>query len=189
MGGEDVKLSPEELGLFEDAVSGARLLPQEVLPPEGSLPPPARAAGARDAEALRELEALVRGEIPLRWQDSDQWHQSSVPGLDPRVLRKLVAGEFAVQADLDLHGSCASQARMRVERFLLEAVARRLRCVRIVHGRGRGSPDGEPVLKRQLPRWLSRGPARRSVLAYSSAAPKDGGVGATYVLLRGGRGG
>ena len=59
-----------------------------------------------------------------------------------------------------------------------------LRCVRIVHGRGKNSPGGVPVLKQNLPRWLSRGPARLIVLAYTSALPRDGGAGATYVLIR-----
>ena len=89
-----------------------------------------------------------------------------------------------MQADLDLHGSDAPTARVRVERFLLEAQGRDLRCVRIVHGRGKNSPGGVSVLKTSLPRWLSRGPARHAVLAYTSAAPRDGGPGASYVLLR-----
>ena len=110
-----------------------------------------------------------------------------MPGLDPRVLRRLRNGEFSVQADLDLHGSDAESARSLVARLIADAHAQGLRCVRIVHGKGRNSPGREPVLKRSLPRWLVRGPARRVVLAYTSASPTDGGSGATYVLLRAGR--
>ena len=88
-----------------------------------------------------------------------------------------------MQADLDLHGRDVSTARTDLESFLLECHRRGLRCVRIVHGRGRNSPDG-PVLKSNLPRWLARGPARRIVLGFATAAPRDGGAGASYVLLR-----
>jgi DNA-nicking Smr family endonuclease len=183
MGGEEAKLSPEEQGLFEAAVSGARPLEHEQHLPEPVYLKPLPIS-AREAEVLRELDALVSGRTPFTWQDSDQWLQGSVPGLDRRVLRRLAAGEFTVQAEIDLHGVDSATARVLVERFLLSASARRLRCVRIIHGRGRGSPNGVPVIKNQLPRWLARGAARHWVLAYSSAAPKDGGTGASYVLLR-----
>ncbi len=183
IGAGDSRLSAEERDLFEEAVSGVQPLAQDVHLPEPRYLRPTPIS-AREAEALRELDALVTGKAPFAWRDSEQWLQGSVAGLDPRVLRQLVAGEFTVQGEIDLHGVDSSTARRLVERFLLDAASRRLRCVRIIHGRGRGSPDGIPVIKRQLPRWLSRGPARHWVLAYSSAAPKDGGVGASYVLLR-----
>jgi DNA-nicking Smr family endonuclease len=40
------------------------------------------------------------------------------------------------------------------------------------------------VLKRRLIGWLSRSAWARYVLAFASARPCDGGVGALYVLLR-----
>jgi DNA-nicking Smr family endonuclease len=179
----DPRLTLEERGLFEETVSDVRPLEQDLHLPEPLYLKPTPIS-AREADALRELDALVQGRTPLLWRDSEQWLQGSVPGLDPRVVRQLCAGEFTVQAQIDLHGIDSRTARVLVERFLLDAAARRLRCVRIVHGRGRGSPQGVPVIKRQLPRWLARGPARHWVLAYSSATPQDGGAGATYVLLR-----
>jgi DNA-nicking Smr family endonuclease len=183
MGAGDSGLTPEEQGLFAEAVSDVRPLAHDVHQPEPVYLQPVPIS-AREAEALRELDALLNGPAPLAWRDPEQWIQGSVAGLDPRVLRQLCAGEFTVQGEIDLHGVDSHTARVRVERFLLDAAARRLRCVRIIHGRGRGSPQGVPVIKQQLPRWLSRGPARHWVLAYSSAAPKDGGAGASYVLLR-----
>jgi DNA-nicking Smr family endonuclease len=138
----------------------------------------------REREALRELDGLVAGEGQLELQDTDDLIEGRVPGLDPRVVKQLRKGEFTVQSDLDLHGMTAEEARGLVERFITGAHARGLRCLRIVHGKGRGSPGGVPVIKASLPRWLARGPARRIVLAYTSAPPHDGGSGATYVLLR-----
>ena len=140
-----------------------------------------------DREVLRELDALVSGDGSIDLTDPDDRLEGKVPGLDPRTFQRLKRGEFTVQEDLDLHGNDAPTARVLVERFLLDAHARGLRCVRIVHGRGRNSPGGEPVLKAKLPRWLARGPARTLVLAYSTAARRHGGSGATCVLLRKGQ--
>jgi DNA-nicking Smr family endonuclease len=136
---------------------------------------------------LRELDELVAGEGDVELADPDDTLQGAVPGLDPRVVKRLRKGEFTLQADLDLHGSDAQTARGLLERFLIDTHGRGLRCVRVVHGRGKNSPGGVPVLKANLPRWLARGPARHLVLAYTSATPQDGGAGATYVLLRRGR--
>jgi len=182
MSGRPPTLTPEERELFELAVADARQLAQDRHLPEPPQLTPLPIA-ARDAAVLRELDALVEGRAAFAWRDSEHWIEGSRPGLDPRILRRLSAGEYAVQAELDLHGFESKSARARLEQFLLQAVAQSLRCVRIIHGRGRGSPSGVAVLKQRIPRWLSRGPARHWVLAYSSAAPKDGGVGASYVLL------
>ena len=55
----------------------------------------------------------------------------------------------------------------------------------VIHGRGHNSPAGLPVLREQMSRWLTRGATGKSVLAFCTARPKDGGGGALYVLLRG----
>jgi DNA-nicking Smr family endonuclease len=181
MGGKR-ELDPEE-ALFAEAVADV-----EPLAADRHLPEPVWRApetiGAREREALRELDRLVAGESVFELADSDEYHEGSVPGFDRRQLARLRRGEFTLQADLDLHGTDSATARVLIERFVSSSHARGLRCVRIVHGRGKNSPGGEPVLKSNLPRWLARGPARRIVLAYTSAARKDGGAGATYLLLR-----
>ena len=176
----------EDEALFREAVAGVARLAQTRRPPAPVYRDPVPLS-QREREVIRELDALVSGEAPFDVRHSDEFMAGCVPGLDPRVLRQLRKGEFTPQADLDLHGSDAESARERVESFVVDAHARGLRCVRIVHGRGKRSPNGEAVLKPALPRWLSRGPARTIVLAYSSAPPTDGGTGATYVLLRRGR--
>jgi DNA-nicking Smr family endonuclease len=42
----------------------------------------------------------------------------------------------------------------------------------------------EPVLKEALLEWLAEPPIGPKVLAFTSARGRDGGVGATYVLVR-----
>jgi DNA-nicking Smr family endonuclease len=173
-----------EAELFEQAMSDVARLEHSALVPEIVYHPPV-SLSEREREALRELDGLIAGTEPFELRESDEYHEGRVPGLDPSVLKRLHQGEFTIQAELDLHGCDAASARGLVTRLIGDAHARGLRCVRIVHGRGRNSPGGEPVLKAALPHWLSRGPTRRIVLAYTSAAPRDGGAGATYVLIRG----
>lgn len=97
------------------------------------------------------------------------------------TLRKLRRGHWAVEASLDLHGMNRLQAAAAVHEFLRRCAARGMRCVRIVHGRGLGSPNREPVLKAQLKKWL---PRRDQVMAFSQAPRAHGGGGAALVLLR-----
>ncbi len=168
---------------FEQAMSDVRQLARDQHVPQIRYRPPTQIS-EHEREVLRELDAIVAGAGDHELTDQVERHEGKVPGLDPRVMKQLRRGEFTVQGDLDLHGVDAETARGLVERFVLDAQQRELRCLRIVHGRGRNSPDGVSVLKARLPRWLARGPARLVVLAYSSAAQHDGGAGATYVLLR-----
>jgi len=150
-------------------------------PPAESL---ARGVLDEEAEALATLSELVTGEIRFDVSDTAEYLEGTVIGLDPRLVRRLRRGEFAWQAFLDLHGMTAATARAAVSDFLRRSVQAGLRCVLVVHGRGHNSKDGEPVLKRQLVSWLSRGTIGRMVLAFCSARSHDGGAGAMYVLLR-----
>ena len=103
-------------------------------------------------------------------------------GLSRQVLRKLRRGHWVVQDELDLHGMNRVQAAGSVAEFLRHCRARRLRCVRIVHGKGLGSRNREPVLKGKLRKWLAQ---RDEVLAFCQAPATQGGGGALLVLLKG----
>ena len=102
-------------------------------------------------------------------------------GASARVLRKLRRGQLNVGAELDLHGKTVAESQQALSDFLEECQTYRVRCVRIIHGKGFGSPDGRPIIKSKLDRWLR---LREDVIAFSSARPVDGGTGAVYVLLR-----
>jgi DNA-nicking Smr family endonuclease len=149
-------------------------------------PPPTlmRRAQAEENEALAELYDLVAGRGGFDITDTEEYIEGCVIGLDPNLVRKLRQGEFSRQASVDLHGMTVEAAQGEVERFLLAAVRNGLRCILIVHGRGRNSPGQVPVLKDRLKLWLTRGKLARSVLAFATARPYDGGLGALYVLLR-----
>ena len=177
------KPEPEEQALFNEAMADVQRIERNRHLPQITFRRPV-SISEHESEVLRELDRIISGEAPFTLVDSDELIEGAVTGFDPRTVRQLRRGEFTLQADLDLHGVDAATARPLVERFISDCHARGLRTVRIVHGRGRGSPGGVPVLKSNLPRWLARGPARLIVLAYTSALPRDGGTGATYVLLR-----
>lgn len=152
-----------------------------------SRPPPAlikRAAIDTENEAIAELYDLVAGRSDFDITDTDEYMEGCVMGIDTRLVHKLRQGNFSRQASLDLHGMIAEEAYVEVEQFVLGALRAGLRCILIIHGRGRNSPGQVPVLKDRLKGWLTRGKIARVVLAFSTARPYDGGPGALYVLLR-----
>jgi DNA-nicking Smr family endonuclease len=176
----------DDSSLFRDAVRGVRPIPEE----KRNHAAPQRRAGSagrlltEDDEALAELSDLVSGTAAFDISDTDEHVEGAVSGLDPRILRRLRAGEFAHQAHFDLHGMTLEQAKVAVREFIVRSMVVGRRCVLIVHGRGRNSPDQRPVLKDAVKVWLTRGELARRVLAFSTARSYDGGSGATYVLLR-----
>jgi DNA-nicking Smr family endonuclease len=110
-------------------------------------------------------------------------HEGIAPGTDRALLRRLRNGEIPRDARIDLHGLLAAAARARVHETLGRVHAEGGRCVLVIHGRGRHS-ETEPILKEALLDWLAQPPVAPLVMAFSSALGGDGGVGATYVLLR-----
>ena len=102
-------------------------------------------------------------------------------GYSRDMLRKLRRGYWVVEASLDLHGMNRGEAATAVSEFLRHCRARRLGCVRIVHGKGLGSLNREPVLKGKLRNWLA---LRDEVLAFAQAPAAHGGGGAVLVLLK-----
>ena len=102
-------------------------------------------------------------------------------GLPRSVLRDLRRGRWAIQRHIDLHGCNRHEAHDAVTLFLAQAQGAGKRCVRIVHGRGHGSPGREGVLRQLVKGWLAR---RRDVLAFCHAPLNDGGEGALWVLLK-----
>ncbi len=102
-------------------------------------------------------------------------------GISQLTLRKLRRGQFPVQDSLDLHGLDSEGARRLLLEFLREAMQRDLRCVRIIHGKGRHGASGEGILKTRTRHWLTQCP---EVLAFCEAPPSHGGGGAVLLLLK-----
>jgi DNA-nicking Smr family endonuclease len=147
-------------------------------------PPASRAVISEEAEVLAELSDLVAGLRPFELTETDEYVEGFRLGVDPRLVTRLRRGEFALQGHLDMHGMTRVDAHAALSKFIIESVRKGRRTVLVVHGRGRGSPGGTPVLKHATAHWLSHGTAGGYVLAFTTARPSDGGAGAMYVLLR-----
>jgi DNA-nicking Smr family endonuclease len=137
-----------------------------------------------EAEVLALLCDVVSGAAPFEFTETDEYVEGARAGLDPRLLARLRHGEFAMQGHIDLHGLLRDDAKTVLQTFIRDSVRKGRRAVLIVHGRGRGSPGGRPVLKHLVSTWLARGALTRYVLAFATARPVDGGAGALYVLLK-----
>ena len=148
-------------------------------------PRPRGGHGVRDAsDPLDELRDLVEGRGSFSIQCTDEYVEGVAPGVDHRLAQRLHRGDFAIQAQCDLHGHTVEEAKAAMQRFVSHAHASGQRCVRVIHGRGRNSKDNRPVLKEQVQLWLSHGRLSRLVLAFATAPAADGGAGAVYVMLR-----
>jgi DNA-nicking Smr family endonuclease len=104
-------------------------------------------------------------------------------GVDRKHLLRLRRGEAPVERRIDLHGLTAAEARRELSAELRDACSAGVRCVLVIHGRGLHSDTG-PVLRGGVVDWLTAPPLASWVLAFASAQPRDGGAGASYVLLR-----
>lgn len=113
--------------------------------------------------------------------ETDQDLSYRAHGIGQDILNKLRRGHWTVQAQLDLHGLRVEQARLQTSQFLRTSSELGLRCVRVVHGKGLGSKDKQPVLKTKVRSWLIQ---KQEVLAFVTARPAEGGNGALVVLLK-----
>jgi DNA-nicking Smr family endonuclease len=167
--------------LFRDAVRGARELATGKRAPQRRKPP-ARATFARADRASVLIESLdVRD--PEGGTDSGEALQFRRDGVQDAVLRRLRRGAYRIDAEIDLHGLTAAEAKTALSEFLVESLSRDRRCVRIVHGKGLRSGNRGPVLKHTVNNFLRRIAA---VVAFASAREVDGGTGAVLVLLASG---
>ncbi len=133
-------------------------------------------------------QAVLREALSDAWDtgsllDTDEALSFRRPGIGVDVVRKLRKGEWTVQAQLDLHNLRTEEARDALGQFILEKYKHGIRCVRVVHGKGLGSPGKVSVLKPKVQSWLIQ---KNQVLAFVQATPAQGGAGARVVLLQGG---
>ncbi len=167
--------------LFEIAVG-----PVQRLPAHGRAQPPRPYPEPRPLQRERDEAAVMREALSDEFDVETLLHTDEQlsyrrPGLGPEVVRKLREGRWAIQREIDLHGLRTDEAREALGRFVRDSHLQGLRCVRVVHGKGLGSPGRAPVLKGRVLRWLVQ---KKEVMAFVQARPADGGAGALVVLLR-----
>lgn len=143
--------------------------------------PPAPEPRQREADERAVLLQALSDEIDIdSLLDTDESLSYRRDGISVEVVRKLRRGHWSLQGQLDLHGLRRDAARDALGQFVHESARRGLRCVRVVHGKGHGSPGREPVLKGRVRRWLVQ---KNEVLAFVQARASEGGAGALIVLL------
>lgn len=135
---------------------------------------------------LRDEREVIHESLhdPIRWDEAiENGEELSFvrTGLSRQILRRLRRGDWVSQAELDLHGLNRHDAKIELANFLFECKRRGIRCIRIIHGKGLGSKNREPVLKLHVRHWLMQ---REEILAFVQARPIDGGGGAVMVLLK-----
>ncbi|WP_246499116.1 Smr/MutS family protein [Ideonella paludis] len=152
--------------------TGRAELPRSVPTPEP------RQTLADEAAALREaLSDEVDVESLLLTDDGLSYRR---PEVSEDVLSRLRRGQWSIQGEIDLHGLRRDEAREAVASFILKAHQQGRRCLRVVHGKGHGSPGRQPILKTKVQRWLAQ---RQEVIAFTQASGPEGGAGALIVLL------
>ena len=173
-----------EQSLFWKAMAGVEPIAREPVSTERApVSPPKGPEQDDDAEVLSRLKDLVHGGEGFIISDTAEYMEGLGYGVNPEVARRLHQGDFSIQGHIDLHGLGVEDARRAFERFIKEAILSGKTAVLVVHGRGLSSAAA-PVLKTKVNEWLTCGPWRKWVIAFTSARACDGGTGATYVLLR-----
>ncbi len=175
------KQAQAEQQLFKRAVGAVKPLNHEPRVPLA--PAPAKPVA---------LQQQIDNDNVLRESLSDDFDVSTLldtddelsfrrPGIGTDVTQKLRKGHWSLQGQIDLHGMRSDEAREALGQFIRDATKRGWRCVRVVHGKGLGSPGKTPVLKGKVLRWLVQ---KIEVMAFVQAKASEGGAGALVVLLR-----
>jgi len=177
--------APEnEKELFMEAMADVSPIPQDDrIVHDPVIRPPKGLEHDCEDDTLQQLNKLIKSGEGFVVADTPEYIEGTGYNVNPEIAKRLHRGDFSIQAHLDLHGMGVEDARDALERFLKDTILTGKRAVLLVHGRGLSSP-AKPVLKTKVIEWLTCGPWRKWVIAFTSARSFDGGAGATYVLLR-----
>jgi len=174
------KPHPDDLALWKDAMREATPMkrrtgaknPVEAAPAK---PKPAPKAKPSDDTTRK----IVSGRAVV---NAPPLERGKIAGVDKRQAERLKRGKTEIEGRIDLHGMTLENAHRRLSDFLEDAQDAGKRAVLVVTGKG--IREGTGVIRMQVPRWLNEPRLRPLVLAYEYAQPKDGGMGALYILLR-----
>ncbi len=181
---ERAALEAIERNLFARSVGPVTPLRKSAAPPL-TRPRPAPAARQREADEARVLRQSMSDDFDADWLlETDDALSFRRVGIGADIVRKLRRGVWVTQGQLDLHGLRRDEARVQLVSFLRHAVQTGRRCVRVIHGKGNGSPGRQGVLKGKVKGWLMQ---RDDVIAFTQARASDGGSGALLVLLQPGK--
>ena len=173
-------MSNDKNNSFEEAMKGVKPIDQPNRIQHEKVKPSARPTQSLKDEQQVLVDMLSEPDDLTCIETGDELFFTR-SGLQQKVIKRLKRGELTIQAELDLHRLTKAEARQEVVEFLHYCAQNNFKQVRIVHGKGHGSPGKIPVLKTLVNHWLQQ---KDEVLAFCSARPCDGGTGAIYVLLK-----
>lgn len=176
--------APDDMDLWTEISGSVRPMEdRETLPPGVSEKPSALTSGLSSGKAPpRPRAETPPPPVPLTPQP--ELSHENQPGLDKATARRLARGKAKIEARLDLHGMTQAQAAVALEDFIERTQRQGKREVIVVTGKGTRTDGSIGVLRQMVPDWLNRQPNRSRIVAFTYAAPKDGGEGALYVRLK-----
>jgi DNA-nicking Smr family endonuclease len=158
--------------LFEEQMQGVRPLARRT----GRAVPVVKEPAVRPAVAGPPASGL---EVVERWGER---YALLAAGADRRLIKELRARR--PEAELDLHGMRADEARAKLRAFVGRARTAGHRALLVIHGRGKRSGAEGPVLRDVVLDALAAPPLAAEVLAVTNAPAPLGGGGAALVLVR-----
>ncbi len=177
----EAKRKEAQRNLFQAAVGKVKRLPDRGLA-NLAPKPPAPIPKQQQLDEQAAYQEAISDEVDITTLlDTDDQLSFRRPGVGPDVVQKLRKGKWSIQRQIDLHGLRTDEARETLTAFIRDAHKQGIRCVRVVHGKGLGSPGKAPVLKEKVHRWLVQ---KAEVVAFVQAQPAQGGAGALVVLLQ-----
>ena len=165
---------------FARAVGPVHALPDRgrvLMAPHKPAPEPKQRLADEQAALREALSDEVDVESLLLTDDGLSFRR---PGVAADVVSRLRRGQWSIQDQIDLHGHTRDEARLALAAFVRQSHLNGRRCLRVVHGKGHGSPGRRPVLKAKVQRWLAQ---CAEVVAFTQASGHEGGAGALIVLL------
>ena len=151
------------------------------LAPSNRVTPRMPRASSRPSQPAHSATAQTQDTLSDHGAEDKQLTEFMRSGISSMTLRKLRRGQWLIQDSLDLHGLRSETARKLLQDFLHESTQHGLRCVCVIHGKGRHTEGGEGILKSRTRHWLTQ---CAEVLAFCEAPQRAGGCGAVCVLLK-----
>ena len=177
----DAKRLTAQRNLFQAAIGVVKPLPDKRTVHHAT-PKPEPIPKQQQMDEAAALQEALSDEVDITTLlDTDEQLSFRRPGVGPDVAHKLRRGKWAIQRQVDLHGLRTDEARETLTAFIRDAHKQGIRCVRVVTGKGLGSPGKTPVLKDKVHKWLVQ---KSEVVAFVQAQPAQGGAGALVVLLQ-----
>ncbi|MBI1404848.1 MAG: DNA mismatch repair protein MutS [Caulobacter sp.] len=164
---------PEELQLWARVAETVKPMPGRTLPRLPDL-----SGAATDA-----LPPKLTGRAPAATPAKPLRARVPPPPapLEPNRARRVVREHDPIAGRLDLHGLTVDHARPTLERFIFAAFDRGDRVVLVITGKGN---QGEGIIRRLTPEWLSAPPLRAMIAGVQPAHRRHGGDGALYVAIK-----